>query len=951
MTVKVLQNNFYDFDKITLEDMQVEQASNNTNVALTNDSIAGSGVRLSFPQEPVIFDSDSLTVAQSGFEAVNTFDGRGILASPVLSSDLDEGTQVSVTISDARLTGSISTIVTIIGKTFDNDLTYEHLVFKENGTRLTKNHFTETTNILFQNFRGNANTLVDGYGCFDVGGRALVTEASSYKVSHDLIADEWTSEPDILFRNFKTYDPAKTIQAILEEAIGSDNDIDDLNINTTTASTRTFAEGASTETIYAQKFRMKGTNIQKVTLLLGLESGSTWSGSIVVGIRPLLTSTTCPTDFLPENEIEFDPDTVPIEELSFDSDDLAERGIVLTSDAQPVDFVFTDAQISNPNLSGLVDQEFYAITVKRSGSSSTGTIFLEEARNDDSEERRLSVFTGNGWTDVPNSTFWYRVWSDSVKIASGTAYDEGVRLPILKTYLQTNGVFAQNVVEDINLVNTSENTENYVIVKKDIAYSDVEVHPRTGDPIFSRQEDTPAFSVLEQSELLTLMVAEPKTVVLARVRDNNARSNPIITGTLDYPGLALGNVINIVNPGNDLLNQNVVGSTITPDVLNPTLQYRITSQETIVDLYGDVDGDGDIDVFDQERITEIDGYQAYLATTGDYSSAIQQAAVLAGEVSILEILRADVDSSDGYEITAADLSAVTDFIENGTAFPNGLSSFTRVELTVEPVLNPLLYYNSNANSTINLEVDNPDLIDPSMFSFGTGINFSISFIPTWNLEQVEILDLRRFVTTTFLDFDSDDIQQSPENGGQNNLFVPGDLFLSGAVKSLDGDPHPLDVETTVVELELPAGDSEGEINIFEEYVEGVMQFSDGTLVSNSALNNDQVRFEVSIGSFVKNLANAALDPGGLGDADGYGLDFDGYNDGYGENADEVIGTYIDHDTGLLRIRAFNIVRNTFFPELRSRVIVTVHLRKAGFANEPVYVDSTTLTSKLQAFAP
>jgi len=842
-------------------------------------------------------------------------------------------------------------VATILGKTFDNDLIYEHLEFTDNGTRTTRNHYKEVTNLLFQNFKGNTNTLLDGYGSFNTGGTVVVTEASSYKVSHDLIASEWVSEPDILFRNFKTYDASKTLQNILEESIGSSNDVNDLNVNTTTASSRIFEEGASTETIYAQKFRMNGTNIQKVSLLLGLESGSTWTGSIVVGIRPLQTNTTCPTDYIPDNDIEFDPDTVPIEEMSFDISDLEDRGIILSGTSTQVDFIFTDAQISNPNLSGLIDGNYYSITVKRSGSSSTGTIFLNEALNDDGNERRLSVFSGSNWTDVSNSTMWFRVWNDSVKVSSGTAFDEGVRIPIAKTELGTNGIYSQNMVEDINLVNTSESTENYIVVKKDLDYSDIETHPRTGDSIYSRKEDSPKFTAFEQSEVVTLMIGEPKTVVLSRVKDNNPRSNPTVTGTLDYPGLALGNTINVVNPSTDILNQNVVGSTIVPDILKPTIKYRIISQEIIVDLFGDVNGDGDIDLLDSQAMADLDGYQVYLATTGTYSSAVQQALMLTGQIDILDLIRADVDTTDGYEITSADLTALNNFRTSGTAFPNGLSDYTRVKLVVEPILNPLLSYDSDANSSVSMETDNVDLSDPAQFSYTSNIDFSISFIPTWDIDSVEILDLRRYVTSTFIDFDSSDLQITPENGGKNNLFVPGDLFLTGSVKTLDGNPHPLDVETTVVELELPAGDTEGEVNIFDEYVVGKMTFSNGTFVANSALNSEQVRFEIAVSSHVKNLASAALGLSGLGGADGYGLDFDGYNDGYGENADEVIATYMNHDTGLFRIRAFNIIRNSLFPELRARIQVTVSLRESGFANQPVYVDSTELVSKLSAFSP
>lgn len=942
-------NNWYDGQKVTLEDLRLEQTFNKNNVSFTNDAILGSGVLLEFPQEPIIFDSNSLSAAQQGFVAVNTFDGRGILDAPYASTDLDEGTQISVQVTDARLDGTISLVCTIIGKLFDNSLTYEHLEFTNNGIRITRNHYKEVTNVMFQNCLGNSNIFVDGIGSFNTigattvtsAGRVLVTQASSYKPSHDSIVAEQVLEPDIIFRDYKVYDPGKSLQIVLEEAIGAGNDVDDLNVNTTVASTRDFEEGASTETIYAQKFQMKGTSIQKISLLLGLRDDVTWSGTIVVGIRPLLNSTNCPTDFLPDNDIEFDPDAVPIEEISLNETQLADRGIVLSLDSQPVDFVLTDSLISNPNLSGLVDGDYYVITVRRTGSSATGTIFLEEARNSLSEEQRLTVFSGNTWTDVPNSTLWYQVWDNSIKVASGVAYDEGIRLPIVKTETGLDGVLTQNFVENINLVNTGENAENYLIVNKNVEFSEEETHPRTGDQQASQQEDAPSFQVLEQDNLVTLLVVEPKTVPLARIRDQNPRSNPTITGSLYYPGLALGNTIHVVNPPSDLLTQNVVGSTIIPDTLQPTIKYRIISQTIYTDLYGDIDGDGDLDVFDAARMEALDGYQAYLATTTRVSSAEQVSAIAAGAVSILEVIRGDVDSTDGYEVSISDITALNNFLTDGTAFPNGQSSFTRVTLEVEPITDPKFSYNSIAVSTISLETDNPDLIDPAKFSPTTNISFSINFIPTWFEESVDILDLRRFVTTTFLDFNAADIQQQPENGGLNSLFVPGDLFLQANVKNLDGSFHRLDFEANTIEMELPEGNTEGELNIFEEYVVGKMNFSDGTLVSASAINLNQVKFEVCIGSHVKNVSDGN---------DGY-LDFDGYNDGYGSNADEAIGTYIDHSTGLLRIRAFNIVKNTFFPELRTRILVTVNLKKAGFGNDPVSIGSEELVTKLRQFAP
>ena len=939
MVQSFTRNNWFDAKTVTLEDMGAEQAALVGALDEASRTIMGSGVVLDFPQEPVVFDSDELSAAQQGWVSVDTFDGRGILSEAVSAPDLDQGNQVSVELSDCRVGGSIEVICTVLGKLFDGTLKYEHLVFSENGTRTTYNHFREITNILFQNLFGNTNTLVDGYGCFDTSGRAVVSFASSYKVSHDLIAAEQILEPDIIFRNYKIYNPGSTLQDVLSEAIGASNDVDDLDINTTTSQTRTFDEGASTELIYAQKFKMSGTNIQKVSLLFSLESGTDWSGSLVVGIRPLLTDASLCAGFIPENDIDFDPNTVPLEEVALDQADFETYGIVLDTSPRQVDFIFSESQISNPSLSGLVDGEYYVITIRRTGSTSTGTLVLEEARND-SDEQRLTVFQGSLWTDVPDSTLWFRVWTDSVKVASGVVLDNGKRVPLKRVILSSTGVYEQVQENNVSLTNTSEGTENYLIVEDALVYSRTIPHPTTGDLIASRIEDGPEFTFLEQADLITHLETYQTTNVLAKVQDYNPRSNPEITGTISHPGLAFGNVIDVVNPSSDLLNQNVVGSIITPDTSEPALRYRIVSQETITDLYGDVDGDGDLDVFDLARITELDGYSVYGATTGSYSDVQHTAALVAGTVSALELLRADIDQSDGYEVSSDDLTALNAFITSGTAFPIAESSFVRVRLTLEPLLDGVRSYDADAESTLEIHTENPNFVDPALFGFGVGIAFEIQPLQVWNDFNIEITDLRRYATTTFLDFDLDELSAVPETAGRNNLFVPGDLYLANSIKTLAGEIHPLDFETANIYLELPEGNTEGEVNIFDRYVVGLYKFSDGSLVGNSAISNGQVKFAVSISSHVKNVSGN----------DGY-TDFDGYNDGYGENADEAIATYIDSSTGLLRLRAFNIVRNTLFPELRTRILIQVFLKKAGFANTDTNVDSTSLVSVLESFSP
>lgn len=921
MTIELLKrNNFFDFMQVSKDDLVTEQRFNLQNTAALSNAVAGSGIQLDFPEEPVIFDSDILDSFQQGIVALNTFDGQGVLSSPYQCSDSVGGNQLNVTLTDCRLDGAVNTSVLIIGKTFDEQLIYEILDFNYNISKITRNHFVEVTNLLFQNLKGNVNTSIDGYGCFDVGGRLVVTEASALRLDRGCIAAEQIAEPDLRLTYFKTSDVGTSLHEELVAAIGSSNDIDDLNINTTTSTTREFTAGADSSFMLAQKFLMRGNNIQKVSLAFALSSGTTWTGSLEVGIRPLLDTTSSPTDYLPDTQIGFDPDVNSLETITLTQADLLNQGIVLDSDYQVVDVVFSGTKLGNPTLSGLIDGEYYALTVRRLGNTATGTIVTPEARNSDLN-LRISVFDTGVWTDISDKSMWFRVWTDGAFASSGVAYDAGVRLAEAKTEIDESGVTSQKLADNIPLVNTSESAENYIILQSDDLFSDTIAHPRTGDSQFTRRADVPLISAIEQADVSTILDSGLKPIILGRIIDNNPKNNPQITGTLSYPGLAINNIIDVINPGSDLLVQNVVGSIITPNTLQPTKRYRIVKQETISDLYGDVDGDGIIDVADAALITALDGYAPNL-NQGTVSSSTQLAAVLGGDISVAELLRADV-TADGYVTTSADGAEMTQFLTLGTGFTAG-SGFTRVRLTLEPLFDQFAYLDGYGYSTLQIHAVDTSLINNTSFS---PITFQIDFVPTWDSDALDVLDLRRFITTTFLDFNLSNLQSSTENGGLNSAFIPGDLYLTGSVKNLDGSDHRLDFEKNIIEIELPAGDTDGEINIFSSLVVGQMMFSDGTLVSSSGLADNQVKFEVSVSSIAK-------------DRDGYD-----YNDGY-MTADEVVGTYMDHSTGLLRINCSNVKESATYPEIRTRIMVTVALKKAGFRSSVVKISSSQLADLL-----
>lgn len=921
MTIELLKrNNFFDFMQVSKNDLETEQDFNLQNVAALAGAVAGGGVQLDFPTEPIIFDSDELDAFQQGIVALNTFDGQGLLSDPYICTDLIGGNQISVKLYGARIEGFLKTSVLFLGKTFDDGLIYEIIECNDNISKVTRNHFKEVTNILTQNFRGNQNTSIDGYGCFDVGGRLIISEASSLKLDRGCIAAEQIAEPDLRLTYFKTSDVGQSLHEELIDALGPANDIDDLNVNTTTATTREFAQGADTSLILAQKFKMRGSNIQKISLALSLTTGTLWSGSLEVGLRPLLDTASVATDYLPDTEIGFDPDVNPLESITLTQSDLLNQGIVLNTQYQVVDVIFSSTKLGNPSLSGLVDGQYYALTVRRLGSTGTGTIVMPEARNSDADVR-LTVFDTGVWTDISDKSMWFQVWTAGAFAASGVAYDAGIRIAEQKTNVDNNAVTVQKFADNIPLINTSEDAENYIVLQRSDEYSETITHPKTGDNQASRRADVALISALEQDGVSELFDSGLKPLILGRMMDRNPKNNPQIMGVITYPCLAINNTIDVINPGSDLLVQNVIGSVITPNILQPTKRYRIVGQDIISDLYGDIDGDGIVTLSDAARLVELDGYAPSL-NQGSVSPATQLQAVLGGAVSISELLRADL-SADGYVTSAADGYEITQFLNNGTGFTAG-SSFTRVKLTVEPLFNQSASLTTDSYSTLTIHTEDTGLINNTSF---TPLTFQIDFIPTWDCDSIEVVDLRRYVTTTFIDFDISNLESSQENGGLNSAFIPGDVYLTGTVKNLDGSIHALDFERNVVELELPTGNTVGEINVFASLVLGKMRFSDGTYVSSSAIQSNQVRFDVAISSVSKDL-------------DGYD-----YNDGYFVS-DEIIGTYIDHSTGLLRLHCRNIKENSTLPQLRTRILVNVNLKKAGFIDSVTKVTSSQIADLL-----
>jgi len=917
MTRPILKRvNFFDGQEISETDMDVEQTAWHDSVANNTDFLVGTGVEKEFSIQKVLFDTNSVPASVTTLINGVNFDGAPLYTTDSLGqsiflqpSDSTNGNQFEVELSGAALDGSNVTRVYLFGTIFGGSFVHEVISFETNEPQVTTHYFTQLISIMTQDFLGNQNTTIDGIASRNLGGCLRIMESLSMTLARDAIMAQQAIEPNMDYVNFKPSTSTKTLDNLLDEIAATEGlSADDLKINVTATSTRNLSANNSTGLIVGQKFKATTNNIQKISILLAVEENTLavpgeefdWSGDIVIGVRALQTTTQCPTDTIPNTSIEFDPELSPIAEVSFDQNGLAELGVSLNGSPQVVDFIFTQSLLANPNIEPSIEPDkYYIITIRRSGNISNGTIVLQEAANtnaspDETDETIMAIFSQNVWTDVSDTDLWFRVYTDAIRLTSGTAFDSGVQIttPKIKTN-ETTGVDETYIEGNISFIDVSQTTKNYVMVQKSISFTDAVTHPSTGNRVFSRIEDVPDIAVVSESTLTTLIDAGSDPIVIGSARDTNPVGNPNVTGVTEFPGLLRSSTFSIINPTSDIQLNNFVGSILVPNSNKPELKYKITKIEIIDDAYGDVDGDGTIGLDDITRAQALNGYSKNLQS-GTVPSAEQKAAIVAGSVTMEEIIRADV-TNNGI-INIFDTQMIQQNVAFGTAFTAG-SSFRRAVVTVENLIDPL---------TTTVDMISAD----STFNYVPFVSlpFRIDFVPLWAPHNIEITDLRRFIPKTFTQIESTDITGSVPNGGKNTSFVPGDILLGGDILSPDGSVYKIDMETSTIAIDLPEGSTQGEVDIFSNFIKGQMSFYDGTIVATGALEADQVRVSAAIQSFVK---------------DSSGLDFDS-GDGYVE-VETTVALLYNQTSGLF---------------------LTVFLKKAGFNNTEVSVSAARLQELL-----
>jgi hypothetical protein len=710
--------NFFSGQRVTEADLDAEQIHNLT---VSSDMVIdfhGSGVIRDTPfDDKVLLDTrfpgthtvgSAENPSKTDIEG-GTYDGKSITLDKQPSDNV-RGNRIEFELIDSEARGRNHAQVMVLGRSFDGvssegNLVAEFITFSENGSKLSQHYYREIVSVLFNNFSGGSGRTsneasADSLDLISEGsGYMVIREAGPLKVYPASRSIFQIESPNIDMANFVTSSTSNTVQEEIELALGAGNSISDLYIELDGKEEITFPEDGESTISYGQKFLAHTNNIQRVDILLSVEqdlgkpigSQFDFSGDLVISIHELSTEVDCPTDAAPDNLIDFDPEITPLVEMSFSQQDLEDLGYELDDVPRVVSFNFAGTLIADPNIDPSIrPNKYYAFIVKRSGDNRTGTIIMEKGFDKVTGKNEQGVglstverfakqqtkfiefdpITKRYVTDS-SSSLWFEVHSDAVEVTDGTAYsDTGVAITVPKTEGFVGETEISSFENNISLATVAEGSPNYVVLSHVDQFVDSDVHPRTGNHLFSRIINSASVSVVNQVGLDTLL-ENTIPLLLARVRDKNVRDAQAIEGSFDKPGYIDTNRVIIQNPSSSLLAANLINRIITPDIAcDCNSNYRIVGVECITAKAGDLNGDGEITNADLGELVSLVG--------NTINSEVTERAILGGALDIIDFIKSDLNL-DG-SIDGTDIELLEDALD-------GYSNFTVAEETKFLILN------------------------------------------------------------------------------------------------------------------------------------------------------------------------------------------------------------------------------------------------------------------------
>lgn len=342
--------------------------------------------------------------------------------------------------------------------------------------------------------------------------------------------------------------------------------------------------------------------------------------------------------------------------------------------------------------------------------------------------------------------------------------------------------------------------------------------------------------------------------------------------------------------------------------------------------------------------------------------------------TFLQLFAAEIDGD--YQITSNDGYLLTSYINKSPYiapitytypvfdfYTKIGTKFNVIKLVLEPFVDRTDDYFTNLTTRNNDIHTVPDIFTSDGYfndhSFdGYAVNISINKQLSWKEELVVVNSKYRPVSTIFNESVNLNNFLCTRSGhdcitypveieyeeGRVDYFIPGNVIIKqgGELVRDDGYLYKVDFEVGTILLEIPNALFNGEktINVFDEFIANydesgrtrkgfpAMRFADCSFVETDALSKDQVRFSVAVQSFSPNL-------------DGYSVD--GYE---GVIVDGKIGVNINYETGLLSLNFSNLYDDPILSTLTTKIQVQVFLKKAGFNNRQLFVDSTKVGNLL-----
>jgi len=920
ISLKASQNIYSDSQTISKENLDLEQSFNNTVQSGIIQNHIGSGILRDTLTQNVLFDSG---VYLSSYPSI---DGVGITTGFTQPSDSSLGNQLEIALSGTLASRNRTIKVGLFGYDLNGTLFYETFRFRKNESQITTRHYTLIKCILINDFDG-------GY-VLEGRGKIQILEAKPVFSSRDVISLAQNQEPQTWFRDFKPSVSYANLTALLNAAMPSDSWS---TLFSTTSSDITITAG-DTVTQVGQKFLATSANIQKIRVLLKTNTAGAF-GTVSLSLYSLQTKVTNSTDFVPDLGIEYDPDSIPLAQASLT--------LTLNTTYQPVDFFFNNSTLGSKITVG----NYYIFVIK---VTSVATLNLSIANSTQkwlsASSSRVSIFAQVGttsegtWTDNATTDLWFEIYSNAIKTTSGQFYENGYGTSIDKS--RSGSDYAYNQITSSYF----KPSQQLKIVGSVVSTaSNPQPDPRTGQEVNTSQEYDPSISLVTASNFSTLT----SPLVLGQVVDTNTNASASSFTLSSFHNLFFFNneiyiYQNHLHPVSSfnllhswILNNDVVNATLTIG----TSTYIVDKAETFCSVIGDANQDGVVDMVDDAAVTQISAASG--VAWSPVPSTVYPLPIYTPpggspvQISIPALLSLDIDSTQTVSATSA--LDIANFVMRASGYLTEIGQQAQmIKFTVSASTDT-----RDDDAVAGIHTTPNLLADSNIAGYATSaITLSFHTDTTWKETNLSVFNLEPFVTTVFSSTDTlctpcevvpqQRVDLQSLTGQKTDLYIPHSLILgqNAALLNEDSSFYKVDFEIGTVTFELPTTTNTNEvsINVFTSFVaesepcSGVtalafpaMRFADGSFVDLLALEKDQVRFGISITSYVPQ-ANSLTD---------------------------YVGASFDPASGTLRL-AFNSLNTVSQPtdSVLSKIQMTAYLKKAGFNNIPLTLTNAQVENLL-----